>query len=53
MELKWTKINTVVLKRDPVREGHMTLSVTFPNSGSSDARVMIFFVSQVFVVADV
>ena len=54
MELKWTKIHTVVLKRDPMRQGHVTLSVTFPNSGSSDARAMIFFfVSQVFRVADV
>ena len=22
MELKWTKIHTVVFKRDPVRQGH-------------------------------
>ena len=43
MELKWTKIHTVVFKRDPVRQGHVTLSVTFPNSGTSDARTMIIF----------
>ena len=42
-ELKWTKIHTVVFKSDPVRQGHVTLRVTFPNSGTSDARTMIFF----------
>ena len=42
MKLKWTKIHTVVLKRDPVRQGHVTLSVIFHNSGSSEARAMIF-----------
>ena len=26
MELKWTKIHTEVFKRDPVRQGHVTLS---------------------------
>ena len=43
MELKWTKIHIVVFKRDPVRRGHVILSVTFPNSGTRDARAMIFF----------
>ena len=42
-ELKWTQIHTVSFKRDPVRQGHVTLNVTFLISGSSDARVMIFF----------
>ena len=54
MELKWTKIHyTVAFKRDPVRQGHVTLSVTFPNSGSSDARAMIFFCFAGFGVVDV
>ena len=54
MKLKWTKIHTVVFKRDNVRQGHVTLNVTFLISDSSDARAMIFFfVSQAFVVADV
>ena len=48
------KIHTVAFKRDPVRQGHVTLNVTFLISDSSDARAMIFFfVSQVFEVADV
>ena len=43
------KIHTVVFKRDPLRQGHVTLNVTFLIYGSSDARAMIFFfVSQVF-----
>ena len=49
MELEWTKIHTVVFKRDPVRQGHVTLSVTFPNSGSRDARAMIFFLFHRFL----
>ena len=49
MELKWTKIHTVVFKRDPVRQGHVTLNVTFPNSGSSDAKAMIFFLFRRFL----
>ena len=49
MELEWTKIHTVVFKRDPVRQGHVTLSVTFPNSGSSDAGAMIFFLFRMFL----
>ena len=54
MELKWTKIHTVVFKRDPVSQGHVTLNVTFLISDSRDSRAMIFFfVSQVFGVADV
>ena len=43
MELKWMKIHTVAFKRDPVRQGHVTLNMTFLISDSSDARAMIFF----------
>ena len=43
------KIHTVVFKRDPVHQGHVTLSVTFPNSGFSDARAMIFFLFRMFL----
>ena len=49
IELKWTKIHTVAFKRDPVRQGHVTLSVTFLISGSSDARAMIFFLFRRFL----
>ena len=49
MELKWTKIHTLVFKRDPVRQGHVTLSVTFPKSGTRDARTMIFFLFRWFL----
>ena len=49
MELKWTEIHTVVFKRDPVRQCHVTLSVTFPNSGTSDARTMILFLFRWFL----
>ena len=49
MELKWAKIHTVVFKRDPVRQGHVTLSVTFPNSGTRDARTMISFLFRWFL----
>ena len=28
IELEWTTNHTVVFKRDPVRQGHVTLSVT-------------------------
>ena len=49
MKLKQTKIHTLAFKRDPVRQGHVTLNVTFLISDSSDARGMIFFfVSQGF-----
>ena len=44
----------MTIKRDLVCQGHVTLSVTFTNSGTSDAReIIFFFVSQVFGVADV
>ena len=46
--------HTVTIKRDLVRQGHVTMSVTFVISGSSGARAMIFFfVLQVFRVKDV
>ena len=41
----------VAFKRDPIREGQVTLSVTFVIPGSSDARSL--FVLQVSRVADV
>ena len=49
MKLKWTKIHTVAFKRDLVCQGHVTLSVTFPNSGTSGARAMIFFLFRRFL----
>ena len=49
MELKWTKIHTVAFKRDSVRQGHVTLSVTFLIFDSSDARAMIFFLFRRFL----
>ena len=42
-ELKKHKINTVTFTPDLVREGHLTLYVTFPISGPSEARAMNFF----------
>ena len=42
------------ITRDLVRQGHVTMSVTFRISCSNDARAMIFFfVLQVFRVKDV
>ena len=40
---KKTHYSTVTFNRDLVRQGHMTLNVTFLISVSSDARAMIFF----------
>ena len=48
-ELKWTKIHTVAFKRDSVRQGHVTLNVTFLISDSSDAGAMIFFLFRRFL----
>ena len=42
-------INQVTITRDLVCQGHVTMSVTFPNSGTSDARAMIFFLFRRFL----
>ena len=43
--------NTVTSKRDLVRQGHITLNMTFLISGSSEAGAMIFL-QIVFWVKD-
>ena len=35
--------------RDLVRQGHPTFDLTFPISGPNKARVIVFFVSKVFL----
>ena len=56
LELKIRKVVfsvTATITRDRVRQGHVTMSVSFRISRSNDARAMIVFVMQVFKVKDV